>query len=99
MKAATYLKTLRRMKEDETITADEWLDFIGKTPENKVKHVERWKKNNPDPEDIRKEDERFYALLMATIDANHAAMLQLEERLERLADSIERLEEEVFADD
>lgn len=42
MDAVKYLKTLSRMKEDDAFSVEEFLAFIGKTPEHKVETVEKW---------------------------------------------------------
>ena len=42
MDAVKYLKTLSKMKETDSFSVEEFLDFIGKTPEHKVEFVEEW---------------------------------------------------------
>ena len=51
MDAVKYLKTLSRMKETDAFSVDEFIAFIGKTPEHKVEFVEKWGMENMEEED------------------------------------------------
>ena len=57
MNAIDYLHTLKRMKEGDYFLPEEWLDFLGKTPEHKVEFVESWLADNPEP--IKKRLDKF----------------------------------------
>lgn len=59
MDAVKYLKTLSRMKETDAFSVDEFITFIGKTPEHKVEFVEKWGMENEDeePEPLSIEEE------------------------------------------
>jgi hypothetical protein len=84
MDAVKYLKTLKRMKEDDSIEMEEWLDFIVSTPENKVEKVEKWGNAHRELKDLEKEIDRLYAALMANIDTQFELYRELEDRIDAL---------------
>lgn len=92
MDAVKYLKTLKRMKEDDSIEMEEWLDFIVSTPEGKVEKVEKWGNAHRELKDLEKEIDRLYAALMANIDTQFELYRELEDR-------VDTLEQEVWTDD
>lgn len=92
MDAVKYLKTLKRMKEDNSIEMEEWLDFIVSDPENKVEKVEKWGTSHRELKDLEKEIDRLYSAITATLKSHYALYRELEDR-------VDTLEQEVWTDD
>lgn len=101
MDAVKYLKTLSRMKEEDAFSVEEFITFIGKTPEHKVETVEKWGEENPAGEetsDIDKVREDI-AYLYKLIEKIQWDILNINLRVDDCEDDIEDLRIEVHHDD
>ena len=101
MDAVKYIKTLSRMKEEDAFSVEEFITFIGKTPEHKVEFVEKWGNENPAGEetsDIDKVREDI-AYLYKLIKKIQWDILNINLRVDDCEDDIEDLRIEVHHDD
>ena len=101
MDAVKYLNTLSRMKAEDAFSVEEFIDFIGKTPEHKVEFVERWGNENPVKEEtsdigrIREDITDLYNL----IEKINWNILNIQLRIDDCEEDIEDLRAEVHSDD
>ena len=108
MDALEYLKTVERMKKDEAISMEKWLDFYVGTPEQRIEIVETWKKDNDVieitdrdtaaelfrimAEGEREDDDRLIDILTKSVNSLWTTVLRLDE-------TVQEIWEEVFLND
>ena len=77
------------MKEDETLTAEEWLEFVGAMPEDKVDQVEKCGKTNITQEELNEQRDRLVDMLNITFERLWIELYELAERIEIVEDKIQ----------
>jgi hypothetical protein len=89
MDAIKYVKTLERMMNDNSITIETWEEFNEYTPEEKVRLVEDWGKNNVTQEEINKQQDRLIDMINVMVQQLWVEFHELAERIELIEDKIQ----------